>query len=322
MTMIDYRPFRNTDPPALCEIWRSQPPLRLMFQPLTPAVLERVVLSKPFFDRRGLIVATDQGRPIGFAHAGFGADRCGTALDQTFGATCMLMVMPHAQRTAVIERLLELSEAYLRASGATTIFGGGSPCVAPFYHGLYGGCRVPGVLESDRQTVELYQRRGYRETARQLILQRPVVGFRPPMDRQQIQLRRALIVEPAADPPPSTWWEACTESQTDRYAYQARPRTGGDAVATAVYWDMEPLASSWGVHARGLMRLDVPTDSEFDREVLAILLLGETLRLLQLDGVTLVETHVAADDAPRCQLFSKLGFQCIEQALELRSDTC
>ena len=28
LAMIEYRPFRNTDPPALCEIWRNQPPLR------------------------------------------------------------------------------------------------------------------------------------------------------------------------------------------------------------------------------------------------------------------------------------------------------
>jgi hypothetical protein len=230
----------------------------------------------------------------------------------------MLMVAHHEQRAHIAEGLLERSEAYLRARGAETVFGGGSTSVAPFYAGLYGGCSVPGILENDRQMVELYRSRGYVETARRLILQRAVVGFRPVMDRQQIQLRRSLVVEPVSDPPSRTWWEACTEGQTDRYAYNTRPRNGGEIVATAVYWDMEPLASSWGVHARGLTRLDLPFDSDPEREALAILLLGETLRLLVLDGVTLVEVHVPETDQPMRQLFGKLGFQCIEQALELQ----
>ena len=318
--MIDYRPFRNTDPPALCEIWRNHPPVRALFQPLTPSVLEDVVLSKPFFDRAGLIVATDEHRPVGFVHAGFGADQSGSTLDRSVGATCMLMVAHHQRRTQIAEGLLERSEAYLRERGAATIFGGGSARVAPFYAGLYGGCSVPGILENDRQMVDLYRSMGYKETARRVILQRAVVGFRPVMDRQQIQLRRTLVVEPTADPPARTWWEACTEGQTDRYAYVARPRSGGEVVALAVYWDMEPLASSWGVHARGLTRLDLPFDSDPEREALAFLVLGETLRLLLLDGVTLVEVHVPMSDEPMRQSFGRLGFQSIEQALELRKE--
>ena len=84
--MIDYRPFRNTDPPALCEIWRSHAPLRAFFQPLTPPMLETTVLSRPFFDREGLIVAVEDGEPIGFVHAGFGRDQEGNSLDTSIGA--------------------------------------------------------------------------------------------------------------------------------------------------------------------------------------------------------------------------------------------
>lgn len=72
--MIHFRSFRNTDPPALCEIWRSQPPRRGLVSSLSPMLLDRYVLSKPYFDREGLIVAEDDDRPIGFAHAGFGPE--------------------------------------------------------------------------------------------------------------------------------------------------------------------------------------------------------------------------------------------------------
>ncbi len=113
LAMIEYRPFRNLDPPALCEIWRNHPPVRALFQPMTPVVLEDTVLSKPFFDREGLIVATDDQRPVGFVHAGFGPNAAGTALDPPIGATCMLMVSHHDQRTDIAEQLLRHSEAYL-----------------------------------------------------------------------------------------------------------------------------------------------------------------------------------------------------------------
>jgi hypothetical protein len=313
--MIDYRPFRNPDPPALCEIWRKQPPTRALFQPLTPPVFESTVLSKPFFDRLGLIVATEQQQPIGFVHAGFSVNASGSALDPSVGTTCMLMVAHHDERTQIAQQLLERSEAYLRERGATTIMAGGRPHVAPFYLGLYGGSTVPGILESDRLLLDACQSAAYAETGRRWILQRAMAGFRPVMDRQQIQFRRLHVVDAVPEPPARTWWEACTEANYDRYAYVVRPRSGGSAVASALFWDMEPLSSSWGVHARGLIRLELPADA--DREALGIFLLGESLRLMQLDGVTLVETHVDALDASMQQLLSKLGFQNVEQAVEL-----
>jgi hypothetical protein len=290
--------------------------MRALFQPLTPSVFEQTVLSRPFFDRHGLIVATDHRHPVGFVHAGFGPNATGAALDHSVGATCMLMVSHHDQRAQIAAQLLERSESYLRERGATTILGGGSPHLAPFYAGLYGGCSVPGVLASDSLMIEVCRSAAYVETSQRVILQRPLAGFRPIMDRQQIQFRRLHVVEPVMDPPPHSWWEACTEGQVDRFAYVARPRSGGECVATAVFWDMEPLASNWGVHARGLTQLELPSDPE--REALAIFLLGESLRLLLLDGVTLVEVHVHASDAPMLQILGKLGFQSIEQAVALQ----
>ncbi|MHB9081050.1 MAG: hypothetical protein ACYC3X_26555 [Pirellulaceae bacterium] len=317
--MIEYRPFRNLDPPALCEIWRNHPPIRALFQPMTPAVLEDTVLSKPFFDREGLIVATDNQRPVGFVHAGFGPNAVGSALDPSIGATCMLMVSHHDQRADIVNELLRHSEAYLRERGARSLCGGGTTDLAPFYAGLYGGCSVPGILESDLEMISLFRGAAYVERSRCLILQRSLVGFRPVVDRQQIQYRRLYEVEPLEDPLPRTWWEACTEGQTDRFAFVARPRNGGEACATVVLWNMEPLASSWGVHARGLTHLDVAPNPE--REGLAIFLIGEALRLAALDGVTLIEAQIpAVDESMRLILVGKLGFQLVEQALELRKE--
>ena len=191
--MIEYRPFRNLDPPALCEIWRNHPPVRALFQPMTSVVLEDTVLSKPFFDREGLIVATDDQRPVGFVHAGFGPNAAGTALDPPIGATCMLMVVAsrpsggHCRAAAQTQR--SVSPAHGRAVAVSAVEW---HAVAPFYNGLYGGCSVPGILESDLRWSRLYRAAGYAERSRRLILQRSLAGFRPVVDRQQIQYRAAV----------------------------------------------------------------------------------------------------------------------------------
>ena len=71
--LIEYRAFRNTDPPQLAEIWRSQTAQRGLMQPMSIVALERYIFSKPSFDRNGLIVAVDEGKLLAFAHAGFGS---------------------------------------------------------------------------------------------------------------------------------------------------------------------------------------------------------------------------------------------------------
>ena len=59
---------------------------------MTSQVLESTVLSKPYFEREGLIVATEDDQVIGFVHAGFGPDANGARLDTSIGATSMLRV--------------------------------------------------------------------------------------------------------------------------------------------------------------------------------------------------------------------------------------
>ena len=41
--MIQFRSFRNSDPPALAEIWRAQPPAAALIQPATPALFDELV---------------------------------------------------------------------------------------------------------------------------------------------------------------------------------------------------------------------------------------------------------------------------------------
>ena len=220
--------------------------------PLTPAVLERDVFSKPFFDRRGLIVAEEGGRLVGFAHAGFGPAPDGSRISTEVGAIHVVRVATHDDREQIAHRLLEHSEAYLTGSGSRTLLAGCARPAHGFYLGLYGGTESPGVLESDAATLALFRSAGYGEVENHVILQRPRAVFRPPVDRRQVQIRRQYRVESQTDPPPATWWEACTLGQLDRVSYRLFSRHADEACGEVLAWNRARAPGDFGAPAARL----------------------------------------------------------------------
>ncbi len=314
--MFRIRPFRNDDPPALAKLWRSQNPLRGRLQAVTAELLEEHVFCKPLFDRQGFFVAADGDQLIGFCHAAFGPTPDGSTLNSSIGIICLLMLAPGDLREAAAPALLQQAEQYLKQRGAAEIYGGGASPLHPFYLGLYGGAQLPGILQSDRDQLVWFQQAGYQEVERRLILQRPLAGFRPAVDRQQMQLRRSLQVDTNTDPAAPDWWSACTLAGTNCTTYRVAARGGGSTQATAWFWDVQPLASGWGQTARGLAALEIADRLQFP--TLGPFLLGEAMRQMQSDGVSLVEVQAANRDEPSLALFRQLGFQEVDQGLVLK----
>jgi hypothetical protein len=114
------RAFRNSDPPHLAAIWRSQPPQRGVLQPISPPLLEYAVFSKLNFDRCGLIVATRDDVPVGFVHAGFGPTDDGLHLDTSLGVTQMLMVQGGSEAEAPRSSTPVESTRSTRSTSAST----------------------------------------------------------------------------------------------------------------------------------------------------------------------------------------------------------
>jgi hypothetical protein len=59
-----------------------------------------------------------------------------------------------------------------------------------FYLSLYGGADLPGILDSTPGMQEIFHRAGYAEGERIGVLRRPLAGFRPPVNRLQLAIRR------------------------------------------------------------------------------------------------------------------------------------
>src|SRR4051812_14861760 len=160
--VIHYRSFRNDDPPALVQIWNEAFTGRGAVKLAHSSPLEFHVYAKPYFDPAGLILAVDEGVPVGFAHAGFGPTPTQSAVGTEAGVICAIAVRPSHRRRGIGTELLRRTEAYLQVRGARAMQAGQRWPLNPFYLGLYGGSDLPGFLASDTDAEPFLTRQGYR----------------------------------------------------------------------------------------------------------------------------------------------------------------
>jgi ribosomal protein S18 acetylase RimI-like enzyme len=178
-----------------------------------------------------------------------------------------------------------------------------------FYLGLYGGSDLPGILDSSAAMQAVFRRAGYEVADRIAVLRRSLSGFRPPVNRLQLAIRRNTVLRVIDEPTRRTWWEAATTTGIALRRYELRNHAE-QLLGSASFWDLQPLASAWGVQAAGLM--EVAIEGERRRQGLAHYLVAEALHDLEQEGVTLVETHASQPNTPAMKLFEKLGFETAE----------
>jgi predicted N-acetyltransferase YhbS len=309
--LIRYRPFLNRDPPALAALWRTYTAPRSVAQPMTAALFESTVLSRPYFENSGLIVALDDDQPVGFAHVGHGPNEAGDQLLPAVGILAALVVRPEHAEGGVPSGLLARAEELLRDRGVKAVHALGYRGRNPFYMGLLGGSEALGVPDSDPHLRQLLYSAGYAEWQRYAVLHRDLASFRPAVSRQQMQLRRASSVDLSVDVPPATWWEACCLGDIDRWQCRMCPREGGAPCGEAMFLGLDHLSQRWGVRTVGLANLRV--DPGRRRQGLATCLLAEGFKQLQDLGFAVVEGQVPLTDAVSLQLLRRLGFVEVEQ---------
>lgn len=305
--MPAFRSFLNTDPPLLVDVWRRQKRFRGLADRISGATLEELVFSKPYFDPAGLILALDGHQPLGFVHAGFGPSATKQDLDQKTGVISALRVPEFDAANEVSAGLLQRALQYLRERGAERCFAGSAFPFAPYYLGLYGGSRIPGVLDEDTTARQGLATAGFEQQEEIVIFQRHLAGYRAIVDRQQMSVRRQYQLSSNTDPESTNWWDACTLGSTLRTRFSLHDRKSNANVAEVTFWDMQPLASCWGVAAMGLYDLQVSAEAR--RCGLGTFLVCESLRALSQQGISLVEAQIRKSDAIGCNLFQKLGFE-------------
>ena len=317
--MLHFRSFRNTDPPRIIEIWRSLAGQPGLLQPISVDLVEQFVMSRLFFEPAGLVLAWEDDRPVGMAHAGFGPAEQDDWISTELGTTCVLLTRPDCDREAVAAGLLSQCEEYLASRGAKVIYGGGIRPLNPFYLGLYGGSELPGILESDTVARGAFESGGYREIDRTVIFECDLHKFHAPVSRAQMQIRRQMIVHAMADPPGRNWWENCTLGNFDLTRYSLCPRLGGPSVAQALIRNMEPTAAFGGGRTAGLIELEV--DPRYRRRGLVTFLLTEIFHQISRQGIIKVEVQTMRNNSAALALYRQLGLQEIDQGIIYRKES-
>ena len=291
----------------MVDLWNRLPKVSGLVERTDYTTLERHIFAKPYFDREGFSVAVDDGKIIGFAHAGFSPQESLAELDYKTGIVSQMRLDASVADGDVANTLLKMSVDYCRAKGAATIHAGCFFPHSPFYLGLYGGSRLPGVIEQDQQVLAGFKEFGFVEHDQIIILELQLSELTSIMGRQQMSVRRNYLINASSDPIEQSWWESCTLGVAGRERFTVINKRSKEVSGTVSYWDMQPLSNSYAGKARGLYNLSVNEDLR--RGGIATYLVGESLKHLAKSGVTMVEAQTRSSDAASQALFEKLGFK-------------
>jgi GNAT superfamily N-acetyltransferase len=316
--VVQYRHFRNTDPPALVVIWNEccvgRGAVRLRHS--TP--LEYHVFSKPYFDPAGLILAEDNGMPVGFVHAGFGPNPDASQVSTAAGVTCVLGVRPSHRRRGIGKELLRRAESYLQERGATSLYAGPVTPLTPFYLGLYGGSGLAGFLASDPDADSFFTHHGYEPYQTVQIFQRRLDKALSLADARFMALRNRfdLRIEPRKGV--GTWYEEASLGLIEPFDFRLEEKPTGQHAALASVWEMEGFSWRWNQPSVGLFEIEVRPDLR--RQGLARLLLAQLVRYLQDQFFGIVETHIPDGNEPAERLFRGLAFEPVDTGRAYRKN--
>jgi GNAT superfamily N-acetyltransferase len=198
------------------------------------------------------------------------------------------------------------------------IYGGGIRPLNGFYIGLYGGSELPGLLETDSVAIEVVTSHGYREIDRTLLFERDLSCFEAVVDRRQMQVRRQMLVEVVIDPPPRSWWEACTLGMFELTKFTLVPRSGGQPAATAIFRRLELVPTTMQPTSLGL--IDIWVEEPSRRRGMATFLLSEAFRQFVRDGTRRVEVQAMQHNLAAQSLYRKMGFKQIGRGSVFRKE--
>ncbi len=308
--VIEYRTFRNTDPPALTTIWNESLIERgaIHLQHSTP--FETHVLAKPYFDPRGLFIATASSVPVGFAHVGFGPDEFGKALSTQSAVVCAIAVRPKFRKLGIGSELLKRCEAYAAQSGAANFLAGPHPQFDPFYFSLYGGSALPGFLASDQSAAPFFARNGYRPQSSIVVLQRSINANLPAADGRFPGIRRQYDVRILSRSARSSWWQECVTGPIEVADFRLEEKGTNTESGRLSVWEMEHFGARWGQSAIGI--LDIQIDPALRRRGLGKYLMCQALRYLAEQFFLVTETQIPAANLEALAFFKSLGFAQVD----------
>ncbi|MFO0876432.1 MAG: GNAT family N-acetyltransferase [Gemmataceae bacterium] len=310
--VIHYRSFKNPDPPLLAEVWNTclSGPRTVTIPARSTGLLEYFTLAKPYFDPEGMVLAFDDGRPVGLAHLGFASTPNEKALDYQVGVICSLGVIPSHRGQGIGSELLRRVEAYAQGRGAKRVVAGPAWPANPFTFGLYGGSNSAGFLAAQEGGArQFFEKHGYRLVRTISIQSRSLKRTFLPTDPRFLGIhpKHDIVGAPLSR---ASWWRECVLGPIEAVEYRLQEKRGQAVVGRVVLWDMATFSMNWGESAVGLLDMEVRADLR--RQGLGKYLLAQVLMHLHHQTFDRFEVCVDTSNAAMLGLLHGLGFEQVE----------
>ena len=313
--MIEYRSFRNYDPPGLLRLWQAAGLGKGAAVNLTNEDSLDHNYAQQHFDAAGLILAVDGVVPIGFVHAGFGCSQDHSRLCRNTGVVYSVVVDPEYRRQGIGRELLRRAEQYLRHSGADTIDAGPAPGRDLFFLGLYGGARPAGFLDSDPAAAPFFQSLRYRPVEKYSVIERGMQE-RDPVNFRLSKIRRNWEVTIVDHPDPCSWYWMVRFGRLEAVYCTLVPRKGGLPVAGLTVISLDRYCRTWGDSTIGLVDLHV--DEPHRGQGFGQALIIDVLKRLRQEGFSRATANVNVEDEAGLSVFRSAGFSPVDQGVVYR----
>lgn len=307
---MEYRPFKNSDPPRIVELWNSIGTGRGVASGITSDAFEHVNFSQLYFERQGLIVACADSRIVGFILTGFGCNAEKSALDRQIGVICGIAVATDYRGQGIGRELLRRGEEHLRSAGATRLLAGAAPPNDPFFVGLYGGIEPAGFLDSDPEITAFFRSQGYTPHERHCIFQRDITAVADPVNVQLLTIRRKTQLAVYQGPLRKPWWWHARFGKLDSVRFVLVSKDGNQPYASATVVGLDFYLPKWEQRAVGLIDLEVAAD--YRRLGYGQALIAEVCRRLRQEMITLVEAHANAKDEMKRAMYEAAGLSEVD----------
>jgi ribosomal protein S18 acetylase RimI-like enzyme len=308
--VLSYRTFRNTDPPLLVQVWNDSLTGRGAVQLMGTSPLEYQVFSKPYFDPAGLILAEDEGKVVGFAHAGLCPNEQESGLSPMTGVICVVAVRPSHRRQGIGTELVRRCEQYLLDRGGQLMFAGPRYPHNPFYFGLYGGSGLPGFLISDTLAEPFFQHLGYTACGTTLVFHRGLQDSMKLIDPRFMEFRQRFEIHAGAARARATWWQNAVLGMIEPMEFFLHDKSANVYVAEAMLGDMEGFSWRWNQPAIGINSFEV--EAKHRRQGLGKFFLAQLLRYFQDQCFLVAEVQLDESNAPAIEMCQAVGFDQVD----------
>lgn len=286
------------------------------------------MLSKLYFEPEHLLLALDENDlAIGFVHFGRGMPGTRWATEthpdqdarSSFGLIHAVCVAPHPDENRIANQLILHAIGSMRQQGLLRCMAVGSLASSIFYLGIAEGDNLMGVLNNDARTSGWLEQIGFRTIAQTECWDLSLDAFRPPVDRQQIAIRRTCSISRILEESHPNWWVSTVLGHCDQSRFHLIAHGTERMEMEILYWS--PDATIRGVDS-ATARLSLPqiATDETNRERM-VCLIAESARQLQQERKRIIRIITTQDDAPMHLLFQRLGFRLVGsgRSMELAS---